>query len=186
MVFFLIAFLFLTFELMSPDVAAEAENPSEWLVKATFLYNFAKFVEWPAEVFKRQDSPLNLCILGKDPFGEAISVIKDKLVRGRPLLIRYCKDIREAEGCHILFISESKEGDGTCSLSELGEKPCLTVSDSDGFARRGGIIRLFRVGKKIRFEINPAAAAQSSLKISSRLLKIAKIVEEDPAKEEKP
>jgi len=186
MTFFLITFLFLIFEFIPLSMAAEAEIPSEWMVKATFLYNFAQFVEWPEDAFKSPDAPLNLCILGKDPFGEAITAIKDKFVRRRPLLIRYCKDTREVEGCHILFISKPKEGDGVCPLPELKKKPWLTVSDAKGFAADGGMIRLFRMGKKIRFEINPAAAKRSCLKISSRLLKLAKIVKETPAKEEEP
>ncbi len=164
------------------NVAAEPVRSSEYLVKATYLYNFARFTEWPSEMFDRPDAPVIICILGKAPFGDAFRIIKDKVVRGRPLLIRQCQDIRKIKECHILFITSSEEANLAKILSSIKGLPSLTVSDMEGFVQRGGIVRLFTAGNKIRFEVNPQAAKRSFLKISSKLLKLAKIFEEDPAK----
>lgn len=159
---------------------AESITSSEYAVKATFLYHFAKFTEWPAGSYESPEAPVVLCILGKNPFGENISVIKNKRIRGRPLLIRECQDI--TEGSHILFISSSEEKNLPRILSETKDMPCLTVSDMTEFVRIGGMVRFFRKGNKIRFEVNPKAAKRSHLKISSRLLKLALIFNEDDVK----
>ncbi|QTA87601.1 YfiR family protein [Desulfonema magnum] len=164
------------------NTASQTVKSSEYVVKATFLYNFAKFVEWPAHAFERPDTPVILCILGKDIFGDALKTIENKVIRGRTLLIRHCQDTNEAKGCHILFISPSGDKNLQEILSDIKDTPCLTVSDTEAFAQRGGIIRFFTMGNKIRFEINPEAAKRSHLKISSRLLKLARIFKEPPEK----
>jgi len=163
--------------LFSVNTEADPVKSLEYAVKSTFLYNFAKFTEWPAETYEDPEAPVILCILGKNPFGKAIRVIENKIIRGRPLLVRECRDV--IKKCHILFISSSEEKNLPKILSETKGLPCLTVSDMEGFVRFGGMIRFFRMGKKIRFEVNPDAAKRSRLKISSRLLKLALIFRED-------
>jgi hypothetical protein len=166
-----------------PNVCAESSAPGEYLIKAAFLYNFTKFVEWPPEVFKDSLSPINLYILGADPFGEALNSIRDKTVKGRRLNIKHVNHIEEISGCHILFISASEKENLKHLLYSLRNSAILTVSETERFAQRGGTINFIMVGNKIHFEINPDAAQQSGLKISSQLLKLAKIVTSESRKE---
>jgi len=158
------------------DVSAETKPSPEYLIKAAFLFNFAKFVEWPANAFKDDLSPINLCILGRDPFGPALDTLKDKTIRGRPIKIKRANKVDDIETCHILFISASEKGNLKQILDVLRNSYILTVSEIEGFTQMGGVINFIIVNKKVHFEINPAAAEQSRLKISSQLLKLAKIV----------
>lgn len=163
---------------MSSRANAHAESPAsrEYVIKAAFLYNFAKFVDWPAEAFPNDRTPLTLCILGKDPFGVALESIKGKTVRGRRQVVQHLARIEDLEQCHILFISASEEKHLSQILSTIKGRHILTVSDMKRFARRGGIINLVTVKSKIRFEINMDTTDLVGLKISSKLLKLAKIV----------
>jgi hypothetical protein len=164
------------------DVSAEAKPSPEYLIKAAFLFNFAKFVEWPADAFKDDLSPINLCILGIDPFGPALDILKDKKVKGRPLRIKRVHKVDDIEACHILFISASEKENLKQILYALRNLSTLTVSEIEGFAQMGGIINFIIVNKKVHFEINTDAAEQSRLKISSQLLKLAKIVTSETEK----
>ena len=148
----------------------------EYLIKAAYLYNFTKFVEWPSEAFKDNLSPINLYILGTDPFGEALDSIKNRKIHGRRLNIKHVNHIEETSGCHILFISASERDNLRSIFRVLKNSTILTVSEIENFSQRGGIINFILVENKIHFEINPDAAQQSGLKISSQLLKLAKIV----------
>jgi hypothetical protein len=148
----------------------------EYLVKAAFLYNFAKFVDWPPSAFKNDSAPLTLCILGRDPFGEALDSIRDKTVKGRPLSIRRISRVEDAGECHILFISPSEKGDLKQVLNALKNAAVLTVSEIEGFGNSGGMINFVMAEKKVQFEINPDAAHRGGLRISSQLLKLARIV----------
>ena len=149
---------------------------SEYKIKAAYLYNFAKFVEWPAEMLADPSLPLSVCIYGKDPFGAALDSIKDKTVKGRKLVISRSSEINKLEGCHILFISPSEKNNLSVILKKLKDMHILTVSDMEGFASNGGMINLNKVENKIRLEINLDAAEISGLKMSSKLLKLAKII----------
>ena len=165
------------------NACAESSSSREYLIKAAFLYNFAKFVEWPAESFKDDLSPLNLYVLGEDPFGAAIDSIKDKTIKGRKLVIKRCNKIEDVKGCHILFVSASEKGNLRHILNALRNSNVLTVSEIEGFARQGGIINFIITEKRIHFEINPDEAQRSKLKISSQLLKLAHIVTSESRKE---
>jgi hypothetical protein len=159
-------------------VQARAEAPQEYQIKAAFLYNFAKFVEWPAVAFRDAQSPLLVCVLGKDPFGEALDSLRDKTVEGRKIQVRRIARIEDAEGCHILFVSSSEREDLSRILKAVWGKSILTVGDMKGFTQAGGIINLTMTEGKISFEINTAAAERASLKISSKLLKLGRVVRE--------
>lgn len=159
-------------------VAIKAGAESESYVKAAFLYNFAKFVEWPAGTFENPEAPVVLCILGKDPFGPALRTIENKTVGKRKLFIVKRLELSGKENIHILFVSTSEKKNAASILSALRNRPVLTVSDTQGFAHSGGMICLIKADRKIRFEINVRAAKLSGLKISSRLLKLARIVEQ--------
>ncbi|MBN1931851.1 MAG: YfiR family protein [Desulfobacterales bacterium] len=149
----------------------------EYLVKAAFLYNFAKFVDWPIEVFEDEHAPIYLCILGKNPFDDdVIQSIENKTVDGRKLLVETSKHAKDHSKCHILFISRSMEKEAKQILTDIKDRPVLTVSDIAEFTSLGGIIEFIVINNKIRFEINIDSARHAGLKISSHLLKMAKIV----------
>lgn len=180
-----------TMESVAPSVHSESPSASEYQLKAVFLYNFAKFVEWPAESFADARAPIILGILGKDPFGATIDqIIKSKTVKDRKMVIKRFEKIKdleascmgkgeEEESCHILFISSSEEERLAKILEILNASSVLTVGEMEQFTQRGGIINFTVREGKIRFEINVDAAEQAELKISSKLLKLAKIVRDE-------
>jgi hypothetical protein len=159
--------------------AAWGETPEsrEYMVKAAFLYNFAKFVDWPPDSFKIETSPLVLGIMGADPFGVVLETLKDKTVKGRKLIIRKFPRLENFEDCQILFISGSEKSNLRAILSTVKNYNTLTVSDIDRFANQGGMIGLVTVGNNVNFEINLDTVQQSRLKFSSQLLKLAKIIQ---------
>jgi hypothetical protein len=151
--------------------------PSEYQVKAAFLFNFSQFVDWPAAAFADGRSPLVIGVLGEDPFGATLDeIIRGETVNGRPLAVRRYKSIDQVDACHILFIDRSQIGQLDSVVTALRERSVLTVGDFEGFTRRGGIIRFVTVGNKIRLRVNLAAAQQAKLTISSKLLRPAQIV----------
>jgi hypothetical protein len=155
---------------------ARGETAPEYTVKATFLYSFAKFVEWPAGAFPGPTSPIVIWVLGKDPFGDALGSLKGKTANGRPIVVRYAANLGELERCHLLFISASEKANLQKILLITKGWSILTVGDMDGFAQDGGILNLVNEEQRIRIEVNMEAAQLSRLKISSKLLGLAKIV----------
>jgi hypothetical protein len=155
---------------------ARGEQAPEYTVKAAFLYNFAKFVEWPADAFTGPASPIVLFVLGVDPFGDALKSLKGKTANGRPIIVRYAANLGELERCHLLFVSASSMALLPKILQATKSWSVLTVGDVDGFARDGGTINLVNEEQRIGIEINMEAAQRSRLKISSKLLALAKIV----------
>jgi hypothetical protein len=160
-----------------------AQGPSEYQVKAAFLYNFVKFVEWP-ETPVVQEGAILLCMLGKDPFGGALErVVEGKTVNGRPLVIRRIGDIAAARSCQVLFVSASEAGRVSEITRAVRGWNVLTVSEIDRFSERGGIITFLMEGQKVRFQINPKTAASAGLKISSKLLQLAVVRPEEKEKD---
>jgi len=159
---------------------ARASEPStsEYLLKAAFIYNIAKFVEWPPGSFESEKAPLVLCILGKDPFGYTTSTIDGKIVHGRPLSVRRVDRIEDLRSCQMLFISSSEMNRMPQMVQSLKDSRILTIGDMPDFARNGGMINLITVENKINMEINVAAVEKARLQISSKLLKLARIVNE--------
>ena len=159
------------------DAYSEELSVSEYQIKAAFLYNFVKFIEWPASAFKGTHSDLYLCVLGDDPFGTALDrTISGKIVNGRTLAVKRSGRLQDLKDCHLMFLSSSERDRLTKILDVLAGSSVLTVGDTDQFALLGGMINLYVEESKVRFEINPHAAERSGLKISSKLLKLAKIV----------
>ena len=159
------------------EACAQSALPTEYHVKAAFLYKFARYVEWPAETFASPADTLVISVLGKDPFEDLLDrVVEGKTVRGRAIRIVRARDLREAESAHILFVSESKRRQLGSILERIGHKPLLTVSDMKSFARDGGIIGFGTREERISLDINVEAAGRAGLRISSRLLKIANVV----------
>lgn len=161
-----------------------SEDEKEYLVKAAFLYNFAKFVQWSDTAFKSPDEPIVLCLLKGESFGNALDTIRDKeLINKRKLSVKLCKSISEVSGCHILFISSSESENLPSILSLTKTMPMLTVSDTEGFAQRGVMVNLINVDNKIRFEVNTDAVNKMPFKLSSQFLKLAIIVNPASSKE---
>ena len=158
------------------DVQVQPLSSDEYLVKSAFLYNFAKFTEWPAQESADESIPINICILGVDPFDGALETIKGKTAQNRNLEIKHVARVEDLKACHILFISASERNHLPRILDALKDSPVLTVGDMKEFAQQGGIINLTTEQNKIGLEINVEAAERAGLKISSKLLKLAKIV----------
>jgi len=153
--------------------SARAET-SEPQVKAAFLFNFAKYVNWPAEQFSSPEAPVRICVQGAPDFVEELSrVVAGKKVNGRPLTLQPVDSVRASDNCHIAFLSEREQVRLAGWLAALRGLPVLTVSDVPGFADVGGIIGLKLENRKVRFEVNMVAARQANLKLSSQLLKVA-------------
>lgn len=167
--------------LMAGGPVAVAQGPplvtSEYAVKAAFLYNFAKFVEWPAASFRGSRDPMTLCVLGEDPFGgELDQTVDGKTVMGRPIVVRRFAKPAGLEECRILFVSSSEGPQLDRVLATVGGRAVLTVGEEETFARAGGIISFVVRQNRVRFQIDRAAAARAGLSISSRLLEVAEAV----------
>jgi hypothetical protein len=156
------------------QVGAQATPPTEYEVKAAFLYNFARFVHWPSIAFEGKEGTFVIAILGADPFGHALErLLSGKTVGGRQLEIRRFASANEVQGCQMLFISAALASQVSETLEIFEKRPILTVSDIEEFVERGGAIELMIVENKVRFAINLSAARASALEISSQLLKLA-------------
>lgn len=155
---------------------AQTSAPNEYQVKAAFLYNFIKFVEWPPESFQDERQPILLCLFGENPFGETLAMVASRPVKERSLLVKTITSVDAASGCQVIFISPAEEQQRI--LVMVKTKPVLTVGETEHFAAKGGIINFIVIDNKINFEINPEAAQRARLSISSQLLKLARIVKE--------
>jgi hypothetical protein len=160
------------------NIAAGQTAPvREYQVKAVFLFNFAQFVEWPPEAFPDVSMPLIIGVLGDDPFGKVLDeTVQGESIRGRILVTRRWKRAEDVDRCHILFISPSEAPHMEQILGSLAGRHILTVSDTEDFARQGGMIRLFAENKRTRLKINLDAAKVAGLVISSKLLRPAEII----------
>lgn len=162
----------------APGRAQAPPAPTEYQVKAVFLFNFSQFVDWPPAAFADGRSPLVIGVLGRDPFGAMLDeIVSGETVNGRPLAVRRYESVEQVDACHILFIDRSRDPLLDADLAALKGRSILTVGDFEGFAQRGGIVRFATVGNKIRLRVNLAAAQQAKLTISSKLLRPAEIVQ---------
>lgn len=164
--------------LLSTTPPIRAQNQAdEYRVKAAFLFHFAQLVDWPPEVMGANELPLVFCIVGEDPFaGSLESTVQGKQVAGRSIVVRHIKESDNLSTCHLLFISFHEKKHVAEILSRLKTPPVLTVGETDDFVRQGGMIGFCLQENRIRFDINLLAARRSSLKISSRLLALARSV----------
>jgi hypothetical protein len=160
-----------------PAAAALWAQVEEYRVKAFFLYNFTRYVEWPPEAFKSANDPIVICILGESPFGDAMEeAIRGKEVAGRRLAVRSITGAPAGYPCHVLFVAAGEEKRFRTLAGTLRQSPVLTVGETGGFASEGGVINFKLEDGKLRFEINPETAAKDHLRISSKLLNLAQIV----------
>jgi hypothetical protein len=151
--------------------SAAALEASEAAIKAAFLYKFGFFIEWPESAFAASDSPINLCVVGADPFGTVLDeTVKGKKIGNRPISLHRAGALSPDLQCHIVYLSE---GAASQSLPALRKSDVLTVTDVSGGADHVGIINFVIKDKRVRFDIDDAAAASVGLTISSRLLSLA-------------
>lgn len=154
-----------------------AQGVNETEVKAAFIYHFTSYVEWPDSAFGSSSSPFIIGVLGKSEVLSSLqSVVRGKSWNGRAFAVRRVDTAKEMRECHVLFVAGEEAKRLPQILEILDGAPVLTVGESEGFARKGGIINFFMEQSRVRFEINPDAAKRAHLTISSKLLNLAKIV----------
>ena len=152
---------------------AQQPTPTEYEVKAAYLYNFGKFVGWPAKVTAASEL-FSICVLGEDPFGASFdATIASESINGKKVVVKRITKPQDAVSCRILFISSSEESRLKEILATLDKTSVLTVSDISQFTRRGGMIRFVMEVNRVRFEVNLTTAEHAGLTLSSQLLKVA-------------
>ncbi len=160
--------------LASSRIFAQAPVADEYQVKAAFLFNFAKFVEWPTDAFKGPEDPIAICVLGQNPFGTALEdVVRNKTVASRGFVVREVSNAQQASKCQIVFVSASERKRFHSLLEEFKGRSILTVGEGDDFTANGGIINFKLKDAQVRIEIDASAAVRAGLRISSKLLSLA-------------
>jgi len=164
-----------------PSRQSAAADPSpvsrEYEIKAAFLYNFAKFIEWPAQSFPDANAPIVIGVLGDSPCAPALErLVKDRKINSRAIAVRRVESAQEASGTHLLFVDASEEAHFERLEPAIEALPVVTVGESPSFVPAGGAINFVLQGDNVRFEINMGAAGRAGVKISAQLLKLATAV----------
>ena len=192
---------------MAPQAHADSAQSREYQIKAAFLYNFIKFVDWPKEKMADSNEPITIGIIGSKNFVKALEPLIHKKIKNKNISIKYFEvyeklkksqddddrqwdqKIEALKTCHVLMFCMCDSGrieNSSQIIKALKGSPVLTVGETDGFLESGGIINFLMEDKKVRFEINVTAAKKSKLKISSKLLRLAKrVVKEKSPQQEK-
>ena len=156
-----------------PQIQKEIEHK----LKAAYLFHFLQFAEWPDSVFENEKSPIILAVLGKDPFGKILDeTVMSEKIGDHPIIIKRFQSFNQLDFCHVLYIGSSEKYTFRNILKHIGESPVLTISDIDGFSEQGGNISFYLEENKVRFAINMQTLKQADLKVSSKLLRLAKII----------
>jgi hypothetical protein len=170
--------LLATFVLLACPILdrAQGKATSEYQLKAAFLFNFAKFVDWPSGAFPSGKSPINLCVLGDDPFGDSLDdLIHGKTINNREIDIRRTRKFQELKNCQVVFISDSEANHLAEIFDGLRNSRALVVGESPEFAERGGGIQFYIENGRVRFSVNVDAIQRAQLTISAKLLSLARI-----------
>jgi hypothetical protein len=155
-----------------------SNQSSEYKIKAGYLYNFTKFIDWPDDSESSPEQTFTICLLGNDPFGDVLTPINNKKAKGQQIeLVRFTRMSQEVSNCKILFISRSEQKHIKNILHELSGLSILAVGDMDNFAEAGGIVGFVIRDGRVRLTINHMAAQQANLNISAKLLEIAHVLE---------
>jgi len=163
-----------------PSTTIANEEIPEYVVKAGFLFNLAKYVEWPGAAFATPDAPIRIGIVGRDPFGVLIEqVLKDKSVHNRHFEIQRFREVAEIRNVHILFVPSSEAAHLTQILNLVNAMPVLTVGEQVVFATRGGMVAITVEAQRPSLHINRTAVERQALAVDSKLLRVAKIVAGD-------
>jgi hypothetical protein len=153
------------------------EAPTEYQVKAAYLFNFLKFVEWPGDPLANTHGQWVIGIVGDNPFGDELTqTISGKSVQGHDLQVRRFQPGEDVHACHVLFISASEKKRLPSILGALNGASVLTVADMDHFIESGGMIQFVMEEKRVRFAIDVGASGRAQLKVSSKLLSLARTV----------
>jgi hypothetical protein len=164
-----------------PGVLAQSPKPTDYDVKAAYLYNFGRFVEWPGKVAATQGGSFTVCVLGQDPFGPSLdATLAGETIGGKAVVARRISSAQESDNCQILFLSLTEASRLNKIITDLNKKPVLTVSDMPQFLKSGGMIQFVLEEKRIRFEVNLTATQRAGLTLSSELLKVATVVRKNP------
>jgi len=156
--------------------AAEAD---EYQVKGRFLLNFARFVEWPEQDQVGLESEIRVCVLGNGEVSSALAkVLHGKTAGKRDVMVRRVEDLVGVTWCRIIFVTRSTNLEPEMVVNSLGATSILTVGETDGFAANGGMVNFIGDRSEVRFQINQRAARRAGLKISSKLLRLAEVVED--------
>ncbi len=162
----------------SPLLRAQGREFDEYEVKAVFLANFLKFVEWPSRD-REAESSYKLCIYGSDHFGSRMGIVEGMKIRGKKLEIRRPTSIRGVNDCNILFISSSERRRIHLLLNAIRGMDVLTVGDTEGYAEQGVMVNFYIEASKVRFEINLNSIRRSKINVSSQLLKLGRVVDHE-------
>jgi len=166
--------------LLVPATHAQSTKPTDYEVKAAYLYNFGRFVEWPAKLTTTQTGAFSICVLGEDPFGPALDVtLAGEKIGNQKVVARRISSPHESVDCQILFISASEASRLNKIMDSLDKTATLTVSDIPQFSQHRGMIQLVLEGSRVRFEVNLTATQRAGLTLSSELLKVATAVRKD-------
>ena len=162
---------------VAPAVTRAQRQFDEREIQATFLFNFAQFVEWPAAAFADPRAPFVIGVVGDDPFGAILDiVVRGEVIKQHPFAVARARRVEDIGACHVLFVSASEAPRYPEILGALQGRPILTVGDADGFATSGGMIRFVTENRHVRLRINLNAARGAGLTISSQLLRAAEVV----------
>lgn len=157
--------------------AARGQAIDEYQFKAAFLYNLAKFVEWPPETFKNPTAPIVSCILGGGPLGGVLEhATNGNAIEDRKFVVRHISNARQASDCQILFVTSSEQRRWRSIAGDIENSSILTVGETDGFASEGGVVNFKMEGDRIRIQINVDTAERKRLRISAKLLSLSQIV----------
>lgn len=163
------------------SVCAQSTKPTDYQVKAAYLYNFGRFVEWPANIAAAKGDAFTVCVLGQDPFGKTLdAILAGETIGGKSVIARRISTPEESAHCQILFMSAVEGNRVDKILETLDKEAVLTVSDMPEFSQHGGMIQFVLEGKRVRFEVNLAATQHAGLTLSSELLKVATTVRRNP------
>jgi hypothetical protein len=159
----------------SPMLTAMPEPAAdEYAVKSAFVFNLARFVEWPADAFAAADAPLRVCVAGDDPFGDALArALRGHMVGGRPVKVVAGLHPERRDGCHIVYLPRSEEPREAETLTRLAGAPVLTIGEGRHFPEGGGIVGIGIDDRRVRFVVNLATARRAGIKMSARLLTLA-------------
>lgn len=156
-----------------PAWAGELESR----VKAAYIYNFTRFIDWPGEGSAENSEPVRICFVGNDPLRTMLGELSNREVKGRPLQIVRIKDSGSFESCKIVFISRSEEAQLPLILQRLQGTHVLTVSDIPRFAHKGGMISFVTENDRVKIEVSQRAVRQAGLKVSAKLLEVARVIQ---------
>ena len=172
----LVALAFSAAALLPPPALAQAQSRGEYALKAVFLYNFCRFIEWPKSAFGSPNEPIIIGIVGEDPFGPFLrEAVQGETSRGRAIRIERYSRPEAIEHCHLLFVSRAEAGRLGKILSAVAGKSVVTVGETDAFLDRGGMIALTADKNRVRLHINPSLLRAASLDVSSKLLRVADV-----------